>query len=88
MPIEELLKLYYNKPPEGDEQTNNDENTQQREEQVGLYIFFILRGQFRLHSLSKIFHESNPKQCQKKMFNCIYFIKRVIYFYHVVVNAQ
>ena len=43
MPIEELLKLYYNKPAEGDEQTNNDENTQQREEQVGLYIFFILK---------------------------------------------
>ena len=88
MPIEELLKLYYNKPPEGDEQTNNDENTQQREEQVGLYIFFILGGQFRLHSLSKIFHESKHKQCEKKMFNFNDLIKRVIYFYHVVVNAQ
>jgi hypothetical protein len=33
MPIEELLKLYYNKPPEGDEQTNNGENPQQPEEQ-------------------------------------------------------
>ena len=89
MPIEELLKLYYNKPPEGDEQTNNDENTQQREEQVGLYIFFILREQFRLHSLSKIFHESNPKQCSKKRCSIVtIFIKRVIYFYHVVVNAQ
>ena len=46
MPIEELLKLYYNKPAEGDEQTNNGENPQQPEEQVLLDIRAFCFDQF------------------------------------------
>ncbi len=53
MPIEELLKLYYNKPEEGDEQTNNGENPQQPEEQVLLDIRAFCFDQRRI--LKKLF---------------------------------
>ncbi len=46
MPIEELLKLYYNKPPGGEEQTNNGDNPQQPEEQVSLHILAFCFDKF------------------------------------------